>query len=51
MEIFLENIEKTMPLKAIGDLGTSEAIGFIQSIKASGDYQDEMIREVVDLFI
>jgi len=46
-----ENIEKTMALKAIGDLGTSEAIEFIQSVKASSDYQDEMIREVVDLFI
>lgn len=46
-----ENIEKTMALKAIGDLGTSEATEFIQSVKASSDYQDEMIREVVDLFI
>ena len=46
-----ENIEKTMALKAIGDLSTPEAIEFIQSVKASGDYNDEMIREVVDLFI
>jgi hypothetical protein len=46
-----ENIEKTMALKAIGDLGTLEAIEFIKSVKASTDYKDEMIREVVDLFI
>ena len=46
-----ENIEKTMALKAIGDLGTIEAIDFIQSVKASADYQDTMIREVVDLYI
>jgi hypothetical protein len=46
-----ENIEKTMALKAIGDLGTPEAIDFIQSVKSSSDYQDLMIREVVDLFI
>jgi hypothetical protein len=46
-----ENIEKTMALKAIGDLGTPEAIEFIQSVKASSDYEDKMIREVVDLFI
>ena len=46
-----ENIEKTMALKAIGDLGTPEAIDFIQSVKASSDYKDNMIREVVDLFI
>ena len=46
-----ENIEKTMALKAIGDLGTPEAIEFIQTIKASPDYKDKMIREVVDLFI
>lgn len=46
-----ENIEKTIALKAIGDLGTPEAIEFIQAIKASPDYKDKMIREVVDLFI
>jgi len=46
-----ENIEKTMALKAIGDLGTPEAIEFIQSVKASPDYKDKMVREVVDLFI
>jgi hypothetical protein len=40
-----------MALKAIGDLGTPEAIDFIQSVKASPDYKDKMIREVVDLFI
>lgn len=46
-----DNIEKTMALKAIGDLGTIEANNFIQSVKASSDYQDKMIREVVDLYI
>ncbi|MEE9497648.1 MAG: hypothetical protein V3V39_14050, partial [Desulfobacterales bacterium] len=46
-----KNIEKTMALKAIGDLGTPEALDFIQSVKASSDYKDNMIREVVDLFI
>ncbi len=46
-----KNIEKTMALKAIGDLGTPEALDFIQSVKVSSDYNDDMIREVVDLFI
>jgi hypothetical protein len=46
-----ENIEKTMALKAIGDLSTPEAIEFIKSVKASSDYKDKMISEVVDLFI
>jgi len=46
-----KNIEKTMALKAIGDLGTPEALDFIQSVKISSDYKDDMIREVVDLFI
>lgn len=46
-----ENIEKTMALKAIGDLGTPEAIEFIKSVKVSSDYKDKMISEVVDLFI
>jgi hypothetical protein len=46
-----KNIEKTMALKAIGDLGTPEALDFIQSVKVSSDYKDNMIREVVDLFI
>ena len=40
-----------MALKAIGDLGTPEALDFIQSVKVSSDYNDDMIREVVDLFI
>lgn len=43
--------KKTMALKAIGDLGTAEAAAFIQSVKASADYKDKMIHEVVDLFI
>jgi hypothetical protein len=46
-----ENIEKTMALKSIGDLGTQEALDFIRSVKHSADYEDQMIREVVDLYI
>ena len=46
-----KNIEKFMALKAIGDLDTPAAIKFIQSIRDSSDYQNESIREVVDLYI
>ena len=46
-----ENTQKFMALKSIDDLGTSEAMEFIQSVKNSGDYTDEMIREVVDLYL
>lgn len=46
-----ENIEKSMALKSIGDLNTPEAIGFMKSVKESSDYRDDMIREVVDLYL
>lgn len=46
-----ENIEKSMALKAIGDLDTPEADDFLKSVKQSSDYKDEMIREVVDLYL
>ena len=46
-----ESIEKSMALKSIGDLDTSQAIEFMKFVKESSDYQDKMIREVVDLFI
>ncbi len=46
-----ESIEKSMALKSIGDLDTSQAIEFMKFVKESSDYQDKMIREVVDLYI
>ena len=46
-----KNIEKSMALKSIGDLETSQAIEFMKFVKESSDYQDKMIREVVDLYI
>lgn len=46
-----ESIEKSMALKSIGDLDTSPAIEFMKFVKESSDYQDKMIREVVDLYI
>lgn len=46
-----ESIEKSMALKSIGDLYTSQAIEFMEFVKESSDYQDKMIREVVDLYI
>ncbi|MBL0715873.1 MAG: HEAT repeat domain-containing protein [Desulfosarcina sp.] len=45
-----DNIEQSMALKAIGDLGTPEARAFLQSVKDSEAYENEMIREVVDLY-
>lgn len=46
-----DNIEKTMALKAIGDLDTPAAKAFLQSVKTSPDYKDEMIKEVCDLYL
>jgi len=46
-----ENIEKYMALKAIGDLDTPTAIAFLQTVKTSSDYEDEMIKEVCDLYL
>lgn len=46
-----ESIEKSMALKSIGDIDTSQAIEFMKFVKESSDYQDKMIREVVDLYI
>ena len=46
-----ESIEKSMALKSIGDLDTSQAIELMKFVKESSDYQDKMIREVVDLYI
>ena len=46
-----EKIDKTMALKSIGDLGTSEAREFIHQVKMSEEYKDdETIREVADLY-
>ena len=46
-----ENTQKFMALKSIGDLGTNEAMEFLISVKNSEDYDDEMIKEVVDLYL
>lgn len=45
-----KNTQKFMALKSIGDLGTSEAMKFLISVKNSEDYNDKMIMEVVDLY-
>ncbi|HUI25422.1 MAG TPA: HEAT repeat domain-containing protein [Candidatus Kryptonia bacterium] len=45
-----ENITKSMALKSIGDLDTPEAAEFVRSVKQSKDYDDDTIREVVDLY-
>jgi hypothetical protein len=46
-----DNIEKCMALKAIGDLDTPSAKAFLQTVRTSSDYQDEMIKEVCDLYL
>jgi hypothetical protein len=45
-----ESIEKHMALKAIGDLGTPAAMDFLRSVKSSSDADDEVIRDIVDLY-
>lgn len=42
---------KSMVLKSIGDLETEEGLEFLKSIKNSSDYQEQMIQEVVDLYL
>jgi hypothetical protein len=44
------DLVRAMALKSIGDLDTPEARDFLRRVKASKDYGDETIREVVDLY-
>jgi hypothetical protein len=44
-------LEKLMALKAIGDLGTPEALAFLAEIQNSRDYRKDTIREVIDLYL
>jgi hypothetical protein len=46
-----ESLEKHMALKAIGDLGTPEAMDFLRSVKESDDYGDDVIENIVDLYL
>jgi hypothetical protein len=46
-----ENTQKFMALKSIGDLGTEVSREFLDSIVESEDYNDEMIKEVIDLYL
>ena len=46
-----KDTQKFMALKSIGDLGTRESKNFIMSVKKSKDYNNKMIREVVDLYL
>jgi hypothetical protein len=46
-----ESLEKHMALKAIGDLGTPEAMDFLRSVKESDDYDDDVIGNIVDLYL
>ncbi len=41
---------KFMALKSIGDLDTPESKAFIASIRSSSAYENDMVREVVDLY-
>lgn len=43
--------EKSMALKAIGDLGTDDAYAFLEAVRSSPAYEDIMIKEVVDLYL
>lgn len=45
------NTKKFMALKSIGDLGTNASRSFILSVKKSEDYSNDMIKEVVDLYL
>ncbi len=46
-----DDIEKAMALKSIGDLGTPEAMKFMKAVKKSPEYDDQMFRLLVDLYI
>jgi hypothetical protein len=46
-----ENTQKFMALKSIGDLGTEASKAFLESVINSDDYNDEMIKEVIDLYL
>jgi hypothetical protein len=46
-----ENTQKFMALKSIGDLGTEASKAFLESVINSDDYNDEMIKEVVELYL
>lgn len=45
-----ESLDKAMALKAIGDLDTPDARDFVSRVKRSTDYNNELIREVADLY-
>lgn len=45
-----ENTQKFMALKAIGDMDTEASNAFLNSVKNSEEYEEEMIKEVVDLY-
>ncbi len=45
-----ENTQKFMALKAIGDMDTEASHAFMDSVRNSEDYEEEMIKEVVDLY-
>lgn len=46
-----DNVVKSMALKAIGDLDTPEAKAYLQGVKQSKDYKDDIIQEIVDLYM
>lgn len=46
-----ENTQKFMALKSIGDLESDASKAFFDSVINSDDYNDEMIKEVVDLYL
>ena len=45
-----DGLVKSMAVKSIGDLDTPEARDFLSGVKQSKDYDDDTIREVVDLY-
>ena len=44
------NVAKLAALKSIGDLRTPESRAYLDQVRASPDYNREMIREIVDLY-
>lgn len=52
VEIYEKNthVTKAMALKSIGDLATPESRAFLDRIRASKDYREPTLKEVIDLY-
>lgn len=51
-QIYADNthVVKAMAIKSIGDLGTPEARAFLDQVRASKDYREPTLKEVIDLY-